>query len=217
MRTLLGPPACVESSFCFLSLFFHSFAFFFSSLPLSFSYHINLCCQRICSPPPTFNNQQQLASSSSQVSFLLTGLLPPHRFPILFNLFLWMFLNVYGCLWMFMDVFWMAFWNFDLFHTGPRVGTHTTSHKAQWYLIYTLMNTIIMISASTCNNLISFHLYVYIDKFLSSHQQFLPTYSFDRSVALSLSPSSFFSSFHNSKPRTSPDDEDSPASPSETT
>ena len=154
MRTLLGPPACVESSFCVLSLFFHSFAFFFSSLPLSFSYHINLCCQRICSPPPTFNNQQQLASSSSQVFFLLTG-------------FLFYLTSSFGCLWMFMDVFWMAFWNFDFFHSGPRVGAHTTSHTAQWYHIYILMNTIIMISASTCNNLISFHLYVYNDKFLS--------------------------------------------------
>ena len=79
------------------------------------------------------NNQQQPATSSSQVSFLLTGLLPLHRFPLRFQL-----LCFSACLWMFMDVIWMfdGFWNFDLFHTGPHAGTHT-SHKAQWYHIYT--------------------------------------------------------------------------------
>ena len=76
-------------------------------------------------------------------------------------------MDVYGC---FMD----AFWNFELFHTGPRVGTHTHTGPSGITHVYTYIciNTI-MIRASTCNNLISFHLYVYNDKFFHLHQHTL--------------------------------------------
>ena len=80
----------------------------------------------------------------------------------------------------------MDFGSLIYFTLDPVCGD-SHSHRAQWYhiYIYIYINTII-ISASTCNNLISFHLYVYNDKFSPLHQLFLPTYSFDHSLFIIL-------------------------------
>ena len=125
--------AAASSPFDFLSLLSSStFLLRLPFSPLSFS-PIQIACQRIYmnrrfnSPPP----QQP----STICLFFFIGLLPPHRFPLLSNINVCLLL--FGWLWMFMDVFWMAFWNFDFFHTGPCVGAHTTSHRARWYHIYT--------------------------------------------------------------------------------
>ena len=69
---------------------------------------------RSSSPPP-----QQPSTSRS---FLLTGLLPLHRFPLLFQRHCLFFLDVMD---VFLDVFFGCFWIFHSFHIGPRVGTHT--------------------------------------------------------------------------------------------
>ena len=75
-------------------------------------------------------------------------------------------------LWMFLDAVWMDL-DFDLFlhwtscgdsHTPPRTRPSGISYMHQY-------NTI-MIKASTCNNLISVHLYVYNDKFFSPPHSF---------------------------------------------
>ena len=60
-------------------------------------------------------------------------------------------------------------WIFVLFHTGPHVGAHPNIEPSG----ITYMNTII-IRASTFNNIISFHLYVYNDKLFPRHQSSPP-------------------------------------------
>ena len=69
--------------------------------------------------------------------FLLTGLLPPHRFPLLFqcHCFYMFFLDVTNV----MDIFWMDGLELCFITTLDlmRGLTHTPSHKAQWYLVYT--------------------------------------------------------------------------------
>ena len=107
----IGCRASVVSSCCIIS-----FSFFLFLLLIScFVFPPSLFCSppykllvkgyipylRFNSPPP----QQP----SSICLFFLTGLLPPHRFPLLSNAnvclllfgWLWMLMDVYGCLWMF--------------------------------------------------------------------------------------------------------------------
>ena len=79
-------------------------------------------------------------------------------------------MDVMDDLWMIYGCFWMVL-SFDLFHTGPRAATHTLTSGPVVSHIY---NTI-MIRESTCNNIISFQLYVYCISFS------LPTIPFDHS------------------------------------
>ena len=66
------------------------------------------------------------------------------------------FIFVFGSL--YLD---LCSWIFVLFHTRPHVGPNPHMRPSG----ITYMNTII-IRAATFNNLISFHLYVYNDKFI---------------------------------------------------
>ena len=79
---------------------------------------LTLLLQHICSTgdPARFLAFQQ---PSAIRHFLFTGLLPPHRFPLLFQCLV--FLDVMDVFWMFFGCFLDGFWIFDLFHTGPCV------------------------------------------------------------------------------------------------
>ena len=159
----------------------------FSSLTRSFSpYKPFLSKYR----NPTCDPARLPASQQPSTTSIL-----PHRSPSSSQVFL-SFYNCYSCFWM----FWMFYGWMDglelcfistldlmrgLTHTPPRTRPSGISYMHQY-------NTI-MIKASTCNNLISVHLYVYNDKFFTS-KSFSPTYSFDCSLSFifSFSLLSFF-------------------------
>ena len=124
MRRDVMRPIHWMSRQCGIKLLLSLFSFYFLLLLLLPSSFLKFFVTGYIHHPArlSINNFQQSATSSSQVSFLFADLLPPHRFPLL------SLRHCYDCFWIFfwMDLelcFWI-FWNFDLFHTGPHVGTH---------------------------------------------------------------------------------------------